>query len=85
MRTWTRAPRVRRCGRCGTDVAVGAPYLSIRLAGTGRELVRCATCEGPAPPDLPALIEPRSAHEPINLTRFGILPMDFSRRPRQDR
>ncbi len=79
MRAWARATRLRHCGRCGTDVAVGAPYLSIRV-GAGRELVRCVTCEGPAPPDLPPVIVTQSVHEPINLTRFGILPIDWRRR-----
>jgi hypothetical protein len=77
---WTRLAIGARCGGCGRELEKGDPVLVRRISTMTRRFIRCTTCEGPAPPDLPALIVTRSAYEPINLTRFGILPMDFSRK-----
>jgi hypothetical protein len=43
--------------------------------------VRCGACAGgPVPPDLPAQIEYTEPAPPIDLTRLGLLPLDWSRR-----
>jgi hypothetical protein len=43
------------CGRCDREIPAGEPLLVITVVGV-RSLHRCAECEGPAPPDLPAPI-----------------------------
>jgi hypothetical protein len=59
MRAWARARVGRLCGGCGAPLEVGDPILVITIArGTRppRHFIRCAACEGPAPPDLPAVV-----------------------------
>ena len=83
MRTWNRARSDGHCGSCRAPIAVGSPVLLIRFGGdTGRALVRCVACEGPAPPDLPTLVELKVIPIPIPMTRFaaGMLPLDFKSR-----
>jgi hypothetical protein len=68
VRAWERVRVGQLCGRCGAALEVGDPILVITLVrGTRRprQFIRCAGCEGPAPPDLPLLIEtPRGATGP---------------------
>lgn len=69
MRRWDRAPRELLCGNCkNRHIAQGDPVLYVSLPGMRRELQRCVDCEGPAPPDLPPLIERKT-------------PGDFSMQP----
>ena len=85
MRTWTRADRVTLCGRCEHRfLSVGEPMLVIRLQG--REFIRGARGEGPAPPDLPPLVE-RTGITPTPLVRLavGMLPLAWKRQPAPDR
>lgn len=53
MRQWRRAARTRQCGRCARPILKGEPLLTISLSGHRWKLVRCETCGGGAPPDLP--------------------------------
>lgn len=80
MRTWRRAEFEQLCGLCHRQIAIGEPVLIISIGETIR-LPRCAACVGPAPPDLPPLVERRSI-EPQVMTRFGpgMLPIDFKHR-----
>lgn len=80
-RKWIRLAIPTRCGRCGDLLGKGDPVLVIAMARarTGRALrfVRCAACEGPAPPDLPAFVERSTAIAPSALHRVGaLLPFD---------
>lgn len=81
MTTWTRDRALRHCGQCGQRIPVGDVFLLVTFRGLTFKKYRCATCAGPAPPDLPAHIE-QTPLPPIDLTRIGLLPLDFSRRDR---
>ncbi len=62
MRTWSRAPRLLFCGFCKRrEIQKGDPVLNITLGTSQRQLRRCVDCSGPAPPDLPPLIEQKKA------------------------
>ena len=79
MRTWTRATHTRQCGLCGEPQRVGAPILEYVIAN--HTFVRCSTCEGGAPPDLPLIIERQDHPQPaLNWGRLGLLPLDFKTR-----
>jgi hypothetical protein len=65
MRTWTRATISSFCGGCGAEIKRGDPHVLISLPGVSRKLVRCPACAGPAPPDLPALIERSPTTKPF--------------------
>jgi hypothetical protein len=73
-RVWHRAPVPTLCGGCNALIDKGTPLLRITMARGGRVLrfVRCAACEGPAPPDLPALVE-RAPIAPSALHRVSTL------------
>ena len=82
-RVWERAPVPTLCGGCNALIDKGDPLLRITMARGGRVLrfVRCARCEGPAPPDLPALVErapiaPSALHRVSGLLPFGRQPVD---------
>lgn len=94
MTKWTRATLATICGGCNRVIALGAPMKLLELGtvqGGRRIKVRCETCDGPAPPDLPLLIvkrDPKDAHgaasaEPFALARFtpDMLPLTFKRNP----
>lgn len=55
MIEWRRALVATLCGGCGRTLAVGIPMALIRLPGVTATRVRCVDCQGPPPPDLPAL------------------------------
>jgi hypothetical protein len=83
MRTWTRARRVRLCGRCGHLIPKGDPVLEVRLVKVTDPKLRCATCaDSPVPPDLPPLVERSNVIAPMVhiLTGVGALPLDFKHR-----
>ena len=86
MRTWKRTPFACLCGLCGETVLVGKPVLEIRVtfgsARTPSLHIRCEKCLGPAPPDLPPLVERAIEFAPIChiLTGPGALPFDFKTR-----
>ena len=79
MQTWERARVGSHCGGCGRDVEVGDPILVFVIARgnrPARRFLRCAACDGPAPPDLPALVERINAITPRPMTRFPpVLPL----------
>lgn len=54
MRTWERVSYGCCCGQCGEQLGEGQACLLIALPNLKRRLVRCETCAGQAPPDLPA-------------------------------
>ena len=78
-----RAPMPTYCGRCEHRLLeVGDPILVITFRHF--KFVRCGQCEGPAPPDLPALIE-RVPITPTVLLRpartlIKLLPFDWKAR-----
>ena len=83
MRTWTRARRICECGLCGQALAVGDPIVEYVTDRWTKLLtfIRCASCEGGAPPDLPLVIERQEHPRPtLNWTRLGLLPLDFKTR-----
>jgi hypothetical protein len=53
MKRWERATRNRRCGCCGEPIHHGDPVLVLTIQAVVK--VRCVSCDGPAPADLPAL------------------------------
>jgi len=63
------------CGRCGATIAKGDPVLRIVMVRGGHTLrfVRCAKCDGPAPPDLPPLVVRSTTIAPSALHRVGTL------------
>jgi len=65
-------------------VRKGDPVLVLVLEavkGARREKVRCARCEGPAPPDLPPLIERREPDPARTFTRVGALRLPLGAPP----
>ncbi|HEV8502501.1 MAG TPA: hypothetical protein VGR63_13050 [Casimicrobiaceae bacterium] len=78
MRTWARAIVPMLCGGCNRQLAKGDPVLLIDItyrAGRSIRRSRCDRCEGPAPPDLPALIERSNAITPTPLKKMAaVLP-----------
>jgi hypothetical protein len=61
MKTWARASRLLFCGYCKQrEIPKGDPVLFITI-GAGRQMRRCVDCSGPAPPDLPPLIEQKKS------------------------
>jgi len=83
QRTWTRTALPILCGRCGRQLAKGDPVLVIELPGARRTLrfLRCDRCEGPAPPDLPALIVHGGiVTTPLVRLGAGMLPLDWKMR-----
>jgi hypothetical protein len=52
------------CGRCDREIPAGEPLLVLTVVGV-RALHRCADCEGPAPPELPAQVVQHSTTRPM--------------------
>lgn len=74
MRTWARVvvPST-LCGGCNHELHTGDPVLMIDIAFLGGKMIhlwRCERCEGPAPPDLPALVERDTRITPRPMTKF---------------
>ena len=79
MKTWERAAWPTACGGCGRLLEAGDPLFVLTIERgtlTSIRRLRCDTCEGPAPPDLPPFIERTSPITPTPLTRFApVLPL----------
>lgn len=70
MTRWARATHVMLCGRCvGRIIRPGEPVWLITMPAITRQLVRCVDCSGPAPPDLPALVERQA---PVTASMMGV-------------
>ena len=82
MTGWTRVRWPMRCGGCGAELALGAAVRVLELAGLRRRLVRGVCCAGPAPPELPALVQQTAPPKPFTMARFTVdmLPLDFKQR-----
>jgi len=79
MKRWSRVNRPMHCGRCGDLQSPGAPVLEYVIGV--HTFIRCATCEGGAPPDLPLVIEHTTAPLPtLDFSRLGLLPIDYKAR-----
>lgn len=84
-RTWSRARITEHCGLCTAAIPAGDPLVRVTVPNVRRALLRCVACVGPAPPDLPALIEQREA-TPITWTPMKNLvhTVDFRKRAAGD-
>lgn len=69
------------CGNCHRQIAVGEPLLLLLVTPTITKR-RCGPCAGGAPPDLPRELQ-TSAPPPLDMTRLGLLPLDWSRGERE--
>jgi len=94
MKAWDRIAVPTLCGGCGRTLAAGDPVLVItRPRGTAKALrfLRCDRCEGPAPPELPALVVRDNTITATPLRRLApLLPLgtplaDFRARAAGDR
>ncbi len=58
-RQWRRAPSATLCGYCSQrTIERGEPAIYIKIShAIKREMIRCQTCAGEAPPELPELLE----------------------------
>lgn len=75
MRQWSRAPRLLFCGYCkDREIKKGDPVLLIKIGTMSREMRRCIDCSGPAPPDLPALIEQKEPGDFSMVSTRNIAP-----------
>jgi len=85
---WTRARVATLCGSCHRHIVAGEPLLQLAVgvgAKTGRIVkVRCTTCVGPAPPDLPERIELEPPRPALDMTRIGLLPLQWTREPGEE-
>lgn len=81
MTGWTRTPLQRVCGRCAGHIDRGAPIYVMELARLSHTKIRCESCAGPAPDDLPPFTElPRpTPSAPLSFARFSVsaLPFDY--------
>ena len=60
MRAWRRNPVRRICGRCGAVIDVGDAVLALTFAmSPSTTMWRCVACCGPAPDNLPELLNAR--------------------------
>ena len=60
MIQWTRVHVAEMCGLCSSIISPGQPALVIvmnQLRNQKRHRFRCVDCVGPAPPDLPRVVE----------------------------
>lgn len=78
-REWTRAALDKLCGLCGELIEKGEPMLELTIAGISNPKPRCKVCAGPAPPNLPPLVEHMPAFTPMVhiVTGPDALPLDF--------
>ena len=70
-RQWRKLQADERCGQCGAELPRGTSVMIITLPNVKRPRIRCEDCAGPAPPDLPAVIEHK--------TNADILARGFTR------
>ena len=80
-RLWIRAVMAMRCGRCGQPIDIDQPLLLLPVGKNGK--ARCVACEGPAPPDLPRLVERCGAAAPLTMTPLHAIAglLDVNARP----
>ncbi len=80
MTRWERSRFARRCGRCGHEIPIGAPVFVLVIGKVVKD--RCADCEGPAPPELPTVIEHAPPSTPLPFARFtpAAVPLDWKAR-----
>ena len=86
MIRWTRAPatgRIYTCGLCGRTLERGAPVKVITIDRVAKASIRCE-CDGPAPPDLPALEAIAPPPAPAFVPLRQLLPLDWTRRGRDE-
>lgn len=76
MTRWTRTPTDRMCGRCAGLIRSGSAVLVIELPQLSHTKIRCETCGGGAPPDLPLVIEQKATTPTSTWSRVGLLPFD---------
>jgi hypothetical protein len=85
MKEWVRLRVDRRCGLCDHVQRAGVLMLAYQSATAKhgqRRLLRCIACAGEAPPqDLPAMVS--SPRPPLDVTRIGLLALDWSTVPRE--
>jgi hypothetical protein len=77
---WTRAPAIGRsytCGLCGHVLAANEPMKLLSVDRVAAVLVRCE-CDGPAPPDLPALPERSEPTAPAFKPLRQLLPLEYA-------
>ncbi len=73
-RRWDRAPRALLCGGCADrHIPAGDPVCYVKVGLVTRELCRCVDCAGPAPPDLPPLVEQQTAGNYDKFVTIGAL------------
>jgi hypothetical protein len=77
MTKWTRmrGPRTLCCGGCGHEIPIGAPVKVFEIGAIVK--VRCQSCDGPAPPDLPIdpVLDDAPTRPPVQLR--NLLPLDW--------
>ena len=79
MKTWQRVlMRAKLCGRCHATMSKGDPVLVITIGKV--VCYRCVNCEGPAPPDLPAVIAYREPDPPRTFMSTGAAVADWKAR-----
>lgn len=80
MTEWTRSPRQRLCGSCGSHIREGAPMLVLSRDGQPWRLYRCEGCAGAAPPELPAYVQrSQMTSKMVKLSRVE-LPFDWKQK-----
>jgi len=79
MREWRRVPADTLCGNCSNTIPQDEPAIYIKLENVKRELVRCQSCIGVAPPDLPPRIRPQSTTKPMQKLKRTALGMTRER------
>jgi hypothetical protein len=79
MKTWAREQLGCHCGRCRKPIKAGQWVCTMTLPAIRKKRFRCETCE-PPPPDVPQA--PKLERVSVDLTRFGLLPLE--REPGQE-
>jgi hypothetical protein len=78
MTKWTRVRGLRtlRCGGCDCEIPIGAPVKVFAIGAIVK--VRCQSCDGPAPPDLPIdpVFDDDAPTRPLVQLR-NLLPLDW--------
>jgi hypothetical protein len=83
MTNWTRARVDGWCGLCSSIIAKGDPVFEVRIPAVARVRWRCSACAGPAPTDLPPLVEtPPTATPMVRVAQA--LPFDSKLRATGD-
>ena len=82
MRTWRRVTIPTLCGGCNRELHRGEPILEIEFVFLGGKPIhcwRCDHCDGPAPADLPLIVERAHVITPTRLVHVvPTLPLGTS-------